>query len=64
MGRDPEQLSDWLSGRHHPFRKNREKIERFDPAHKAKRRTDVLPLECQRAFELGQRLAGAEIIAA
>ena len=29
MGRDPEQLSDWLSGRHYPFRKNREKIERF-----------------------------------
>jgi transcriptional regulator with XRE-family HTH domain len=29
MGRDPEQLSDWLSGRHNPFRKNREKIERF-----------------------------------
>ena len=29
MGRDPEQLSDWLSGRHKPFRKNREKIERF-----------------------------------
>jgi len=29
MGRDPEQLSDWLSGRHYPFRKNREKIELF-----------------------------------
>ena len=29
MGRDPEQLSDWLSGRHHPFKKNRDKIERF-----------------------------------
>jgi DNA-binding XRE family transcriptional regulator len=29
MGRDPEQLSDWLSGQHHPFKKNREKIERF-----------------------------------
>ena len=29
MGRDPEQLSDWLSGRHHPFRKNRDKIELF-----------------------------------
>ena len=29
MGRDPEQLSDWLSGRHNPFRKNREKIELF-----------------------------------
>ena len=29
MGRDPEQLSDWLSGRQYPFRKNREKIELF-----------------------------------
>ena len=29
MGRDPEQLSDWLSGRHNPFRKNREKMELF-----------------------------------
>ena len=29
MGRDPEQLSDWLSGRHYPFRKNRENIELF-----------------------------------
>ncbi len=29
MDRDPEQLSDWLSGRHKPFRKNREKIELF-----------------------------------
>jgi len=29
MGRDPEQLSDWLSGRHNPFRKNRDKIELF-----------------------------------
>jgi hypothetical protein len=28
-GPDPEQLSDWLSGRHYPFRKNREKIEQF-----------------------------------
>lgn len=39
-------------------------IESFDLIHKAKRRTEVLPLECQRAFELGQRLAGAETIAA
>lgn len=39
-------------------------IESFDPVHKAKRRTDVLPLEGQRAFELGLRLAGAETIAA
>ncbi|MDD2899185.1 MAG: helix-turn-helix transcriptional regulator [Desulfuromonadaceae bacterium] len=29
MGRDPEQLADWLSGRHTPFKKNREKIEMF-----------------------------------
>ena len=29
MGRDPEQLSDWLSGRHNPFRKNRDMIELF-----------------------------------
>jgi transcriptional regulator with XRE-family HTH domain len=28
-GRDPEQLSDWLSGRHHPFKKNQDKIENF-----------------------------------
>ncbi|MBT1070616.1 flavodoxin family protein [Pelotalea chapellei] len=39
-------------------------IESFDPIHKAKRRAEVLPLECQRAFELGQRLAGAESVAA
>jgi hypothetical protein len=39
-------------------------IESFDPIHKANRRKDVLPLECQRAFELGQRLAGAECITA
>lgn len=25
----PEQPSDWLSGRHSPFRKNRDKIELF-----------------------------------
>ncbi len=29
MGRDPEQLADWLSGRHIPCRKNREEIESF-----------------------------------
>jgi transcriptional regulator with XRE-family HTH domain len=29
MGRDPGQLSDWLNGRHIPFRKNREKIEQY-----------------------------------
>jgi len=28
-GRDPEQLSDWLSGRHMPSRKNLEVIEIF-----------------------------------
>ena len=39
-------------------------IESFDPVHKAKRRTEALPLDCQRAFELGRRLAGAESIAA
>lgn len=32
-------------------------IESFDPIHKEKRRSEVFPLECQRAFELGQRLA-------
>jgi multimeric flavodoxin WrbA len=39
-------------------------IESFDPVHKAKRRTEALPLDCQRAFELGRRLAGAETVAA
>jgi len=29
MGRDPEQLADWLSGRHVPCRKNRDEIEVF-----------------------------------
>ena len=29
MNRDPEQLSDWLSGRHKPFCRNLEKIELF-----------------------------------
>ncbi|WP_020677932.1 helix-turn-helix domain-containing protein [Geopsychrobacter electrodiphilus] len=29
MGRDPEQLADWLSGRHEPCRRNREEIEIF-----------------------------------
>jgi len=29
MGRDPEQLADWLSGRHKPCRRNREEIEAF-----------------------------------
>jgi multimeric flavodoxin WrbA len=39
-------------------------IESFDPVHKAKRRAEVLPLECQRAFALGQRLAGVESVGA
>ena len=39
-------------------------IESFDPLHKAKRRAEALPLDCQRAFELGRRLAGAEAVAA
>jgi hypothetical protein len=29
MGRYPEQLADWLGGRHQPIRRNREDIERF-----------------------------------
>jgi len=29
MSRDPEQLADWLSGRHTPFKNNRDKIEWF-----------------------------------
>ena len=29
MGRDPEQLSDWLSGRHKPCRRNWGEIESF-----------------------------------
>lgn len=36
-------------------------IESFDPVHKAQRRTEVLPQECQRAYELGARLAGKEL---
>ncbi|MDU0460736.1 MAG: flavodoxin family protein [Geobacteraceae bacterium] len=39
-------------------------IESFDPVHKAKRRSEALPLDCQRAFEMGRRLAGAETVAA
>ena len=39
-------------------------IESFDPLHKAKRRAEALPLDCQRAFDLGKRLAGAETVAA
>jgi transcriptional regulator with XRE-family HTH domain len=33
MGRDPEQLADWLSGRHKPCRRNREEIELFLSGH-------------------------------
>jgi len=29
MSRDPEQLADWLSGRHTPCRRNRGEIEQF-----------------------------------
>jgi multimeric flavodoxin WrbA len=39
-------------------------IESFDPVHKAKRRAEALPLDCQQAFEMGRRLAGAETVAA
>jgi len=39
-------------------------IESFDPVHKAKRRAEALPLDCQRAFEMGRRLAGAETVTA
>lgn len=39
-------------------------IETFDPAHKARRRAEAFPQDCQRAFELGQRLATAGDIAA
>ncbi len=37
-------------------------MESFDPVHKAKRREEALPLECQRAFELGRRLVAVESI--
>jgi transcriptional regulator with XRE-family HTH domain len=33
MGRDPEQLSDWLSGQHRPCRRNREEVELFLSGH-------------------------------
>lgn len=29
MGRDPEQLMDWLTGRHKPYSKNLYEIESF-----------------------------------
>jgi multimeric flavodoxin WrbA len=31
---------------------------RFDPVKKAKRRKEVFPIDCQKAFEMGVRLAG------
>ncbi|MCX5893509.1 MAG: flavodoxin family protein [Deltaproteobacteria bacterium] len=31
--------------------------DRFDPAHKAKRRQEIFPQDCQKAFEMGDRLA-------
>ncbi len=33
MDRDPEQLADWLSGRHTPCRRNREEVELFLSGH-------------------------------
>lgn len=37
-------------------------IESFDPAHKAKRRSEAFPQDCQQAYELGSRLAGNETL--
>ena len=34
------------------------RIESFDPIHKAQRRQEAFPQDCQRAYELGTRLAG------
>ena len=31
---------------------------RFDPEKKAKRRADIFPLDCEKAFEMGKRFAG------
>jgi multimeric flavodoxin WrbA len=33
----------------------------FDPAERAKRRKEVFPLDCQRAFDMGVRLSGKEV---
>ncbi|MDO8491623.1 MAG: flavodoxin family protein [Dehalococcoidia bacterium] len=33
---------------------------RFDPTTKARRRQEVFPLDCQKAFEMGARLAGLD----
>ncbi len=35
-------------------------VESFDPAHKKQRQKEIFPLDCQRAYELGARLAGKE----
>lgn len=35
-------------------------IESFDPAHKAQRREEIFPRDCQKAYELGAGLAGAQ----
>lgn len=35
--------------------------DRFDPVHKAQRRREVFPLDCQRAKELGARLVGSRL---
>jgi multimeric flavodoxin WrbA len=35
-------------------------IESFDPVHKARRRAEVLPLECDRSFGLGKRLVAGD----
>jgi multimeric flavodoxin WrbA len=33
-------------------------VESFDPAHKKQRQREIFPQDCQRAYELGARLAG------
>jgi multimeric flavodoxin WrbA len=35
-------------------------VPRFDPESKAKRREEVFPLDCRKAFEMGQKLAKEE----
>lgn len=35
-------------------------MEYMDPAHKAARRAEVFPQDCERAFELGERLASTK----
>ena len=32
----------------------------YDPEEKAKKRRDVFPTDCEKAFEMGARLAGGE----